>query len=551
MRIDRKSKGSVSAVALLIMMTLLMVALSLGALSIGTMRRTSRNTYSNLALLAAQGALELEATQGLAALRENNGRFIKTNSDFSVTLASIAPGSTITATIDPMSDPKQGWVTATATVKGFTRSVRSRLRGRNVGIWNNAIFAGSGASGQSINGNVDIRGSMHLLGEGESYSDLNGNGQRDPAELFTDSNRNGVWDPGEAFSDANNDGVWSAAEPYNDTNRNGYYDPPITTTDMNSSFSGTAYVGNNYSGMPIGLEGLVPSLMGPGITLETLNAEVRCKHGKIAISGNASIGTSAVIDGGTSKGTLDGVYVNDGFGGNQGSSSVFSDNGTGEAYDLDGFDIHFPLITGIGAEPYETGGNSYATYKTFYDSRALTVNVSTIKSTTTAFSYGPDAYGNRISFTPQTSSAPATLNIQGVVKIAGDLQIGAKDSVRYTGNGTIYSAGTIRVDGDFLPLPGTKFPTTARVGLVAQHDLMLATGSGSSQLSMAGAFYAQGTIVSRKQNQIAGTFVANYYDMGTNVPNIYQVPELVHNMPPAMPGDKMIYTIQQRTWRER
>lgn len=123
--------------------------------------------------------------------------------------------------------------------------------------------------------------------------------------------------------------------------------------------------------------------------------------------------------------------------------------------------------------------------------------------------------------------------------------------MRYQGNGTIYSAGTIRVDGNLLPVAGKKFPTTARIGLVAKNDLMLATGAGSSQLSMAGAFYAQGTIVSRKQNQIAGTFVANYYDMGTNVPNIYQVPDLVQSMPPAMPGDKLIYTVQQRTWRER
>ena len=81
--------------------------------------------------------------------------------------------------------------------------------------------------------------------------------------------------------------------------------------------------------------------------------------------------------------------------------------------------------------------------------------------------------------------------------------------------------------------------------------MYLAAGSGSSQLSMAGAFYAQGTIVSRKQNQIAGTFVANFYDMGTNVPNIYQVPALPRNMPPAMPGDKNYYTLKIRSWRQR
>ncbi|MEJ5171968.1 MAG: hypothetical protein WHU10_13355, partial [Fimbriimonadales bacterium] len=56
---------------------------------------------------------------------------------------------------------------------------------------------------------------------------------------------------------------------------------------------------------------------------------------------------------------------------------------------------------------------------------------------------------------------------------------------------------------------------------------------------------------SAKQNQIAGTFVANFFDMGTNVPNIYQVPELRRNLPPGMPGDKPYVTLRIRTWRER
>ena len=102
-----------------------------------------------------------------------------------------------------------------------------------------------------------------------------------------------------------------------------------------------------------------------------------------------------------------------------------------------------------------------------------------------------------------------------------------------------------------MPASGKVFPTTARLGIIAGQDLNLATGSGSSQLNMAGAFYAQGTIKSAKQNNIAGTFVASYFDMGTNVPNIYQVPTLSSNMPPAMPGDKHYYTLKVQTLRDR
>jgi len=549
------TSGSIALVSLIAMALLLTVVLGLSGLTMQNVRRSQRDTSSNLALQAAQAGLELQVSRCFGSLMQQQGTFVGATSNLSTDLASLAPGVQATAWVSPFDTGRQAWVTCTATIRGFTRSVRTRVSSKNVSIWNNAVFAGTGASGQTINGNVDIRGSVHLLGEGEQYTDLNNNAQWDPAESYTDRNRNGVWDPGEAFIDTNGDGVWSAAEPFNDANRNGLYDEPLTSADLNSSFSGNAYVGNNYSGMPSDLEALVPAVAQAGET-ESLAAEFRVKHGRTALSGTATVGTTSIIDGGNSKNTLDGVYTNDGFGGNQGASNVFSDNGANQSYDLDGYGIQFPYINGIGSVPYSApDGSNWSTYEQFYNSQALTVPVSTITSTTAAFSYGPDANGNRISFTPATTSGgvttPATLHIEGVIKFAGDLQIGSKDTIRYTGNGTMYSAGTIRVDGNFLPAAGQVFPTTTRVGMVARNDLRLATGNGSAQLKMAGAFYAMGTIVSRKQNQIAGTFVASYFDMGTNVPNIYQIPSLVYNMPPAMPGDTNIFALRTRSWRER
>lgn len=551
----RLTKGTIALVSLIAMSLLLSIALGVTGLTMQNIRRSTRDTSSNLALQAAQAGLELQVSQCFGSLQLSQGLFIEGTQDLSVDLTGVAPGVQATATVTPFDTGRQAWVTCTATIRNFSRSVRTRVSSRNVSIWNNAVFAGTGAAGQTINGNVDIRGSVHLLGEGEKFSDLNSNAQWDAAESFTDRNRNRVWDPGEPFVDTNMDGVWSAAEPFNDANANGVFDDPLTSADLNSSFSGTAHVGNNYSGMPADLEALVPDLAGPG-EIESLAAEFRVKHGKTALSGTASIGTSSVIDGGTSKSMLDGVFTSDGFAGNQGASSVFSDNGTNQTYDLEGYGIEFPLITGIGSVPYaEPGGGTWDSYVQFYNSRTLTIPVTTITSTTAAFSYGPDAYGNRMSFTPARTSGgvttPATMHIEGVVKFAGDVQIGSKDTIRYTGDGTIYSAGTIRVDGDLLPLSGEVFPTTTRLGMVAQRDLMLATGNGSAQLKMAGAFYAMGKIVSRKQNQIAGTFVAGHYDMGSNVPSIYQVPSLVYNMPPAMPGDYSIFALRTRTWRER
>ena len=92
---------------------------------------------------------------------------------------------------------------------------------------------------------------------------------------------------------------------------------------------------------------------------------------------------------------------------------------------------------------------------------------------------------------------------------------------------------------------------TGQLDRVTVQGVNISPVNGDAQLKLAGAFYAQGRIQSAKQNEVMGTFVANFYDMGTNVPKIYQVPSLPYNMPPAMPGDKMFFTLKVQSWRER
>lgn len=512
----RCQTGSLSIIVLSSMMIVLLLIVGTAGLTMNSMRRSKKDSRAYRAIQATQAGLEYQTAEVYASLDSTAGEIQSDSGTIPSLVTDLFPGSNGTTTVQPTTDPKRAWVTCTATFNGSTRTLRSFIHARNVSIWNNAIFAGSGASGQAINGNVDIRGSMHLLGDGEPYVDVNGNGTYDIAETFTDSNSNGTWDPGESFTDTNGDGVCNPAEPYNDANHNNEYDPPLTQTELNSVFGGNAYVGNNYSGMPAALEALIPAA--PTISgIEQLGTEVRVKHGRISIGGSATIGYNGVVDGGSSKSKVDGVYVNDGFTGNQGSAAVFSDNGTSNAYDLGNLAINFPHISGVGAEPYVDEGNTtWNTHEEYLNARSLTVPVTLIKGSTAAFSYGPDAYGNSITFTPAAGATPSKLVVNGVVKIAGNIQIGAKnDPVYYEGNGTIYSTQDISIRGNFLPRADQTFPTTARVGLIAKRDMFLATGSGDSQLSMAGAFYAQGTIVSAKQNQIAGTFVANYFDMVT------------------------------------
>lgn len=550
----RTVTGATSVVVVLFMFVAMTVMVSLAGLASMALKRSDNETKSMQAFQVAQSILEHQANMSYQEARLRGGILRGGYFVHDDLATAITPGATGRAEVIPLTDTTRAWVTSYATYGGKSRSLRMLINSKDVSIWNNAIFAGTGASGQSINGNVDIRGSVHILGEGEPYSDLNGNGQWDQAETFTDSNNNGVWDPGEPWVDTNNDGVWNSAEPYNDMNNNGIYDPPLTTTDMSSDFGGTAMIGNNYYGMPAELRALVPNP--PVINgLESLQAELRVKHGKVAISGNATVGEEEGPTP-TIKGSLDGVFVSDGFGGTQGTNHVYSDNGHANSYDLSAVGIGFPVISGIGAQEYtDNNGTIWSNQTLYYNNEALVIPVNTINSTTPAFTYA-DLKGNSISYVPAIKAGnkvivPATLTVNGVVKVNGNLSINGQSELRYQGRGTMYASQDIYIGNNLLPSVGQTFPTTTALGLVAGRNMGLATGNGDSQLSMAGAFYAQGTIRSAKQNQILGTFVASYYDMGTNVPNIYQVPTLKDNLPPAMPGANPIVMMKIKSWRER
>jgi len=552
-----KIKGAVSAYVVLCIGIMLTTVLSVSGYAIQSITRVRHDRDSMIAEQTAIATLDHATGKAYSELATNNGKLVAISENLSTDLNALAPGVVARAWITPSSD-KVAYVTATATYHGITRSARYFIQAKEVSMWNNAIFAGSGASGQAINGNVDIRGSVHILGDGEPYLDLNGNGSWDAGEAFTDKvPKNGKWDPGETFTDANGDGVYTAAEPYNDVNSNGIYDPPMTQTSLDSALGGTAYIGNNYFGLPSSVISMVPLL--PSISGQaSLGSEVRVKHGMISLSGNAKIGSDNFLDGGLSKATIDGSFVNDGYTGNAGASHVFSDNGTTNGYDLNSLNLELPIIAGVGAQSYtDKSGTVWTDEQHYLDSRSLTIPVSTISASGGAFSYGPDAYGNSISFTPGLTvlgvTTPAILDIHGVVKVNGDLQLGLpKQLITYSGNGTFYANGNLNIDASVIPLLNVLvFPTMARMGFIAKKDLNIATGNGSAQLLLAGAFYAQGTVRSAKQSIIAGSMMGSYYDLGTNVPTIAQVPALTSNMPPAMPGDQRYFTVKVRSFRDR
>jgi len=488
---------------------------------------TDRTYTDKQALYFAESAKE----RGYREIMNNNN-FTTIGNDGVLANVSLPGGSyDLTATTLSMS-PKVVRMVATGRTDTVDRQVTvvSEVIEENVCVWNNAVFGGSGQTGGVIKGNTAIHGSVHLLGEGVG----SGNNSIEALDLI-----------------------------------------------------GNSLVHNNYQGMPAALLAKVPAMpttVFGGETVDTLYAKLRVKNGAVGVSGNSEIGEANII-GNAFKETMDGIYIETDptairFTGNQvvdgvpNPDRVFSDNGTEALYDLGNL-VQFPRLD----EPYTDSvtGISYATYEAYYLSMALSLPPITLDDSNAAalaiqgHAFPPgvtvvingDAFSvtdgtNSIQYDPSSlAGGQAHLDISGMIHCNGNLVIGEKNlDISYTGRGTIYagevgsSGGDVDIHSNLMPTG--IFPTSDVLGLMAKQYMNLATGPGDSQLMMAGAFYAGVQVTSPKQSEMAGTFVCDYFDMGTNVPHLYQVPALVDNLPPGLIGSDPIWVVtgfEERSWQ--
>jgi hypothetical protein len=501
------------------------------------------------AFYVAEGGLEL----GMRVLKDNanimnndslegiiNSSSLLGNGSFNVDVTGTAPYKTLTS----YGNSYDG--------KGAVQ-VTVRRRKNPLSVWDNIIFAGTGQTGKAIDGNVSLHGSVHILGEGEPYTDQNSNGIWDDQDQYTDLNGDGNWDPGETFIvDHDNDGVWDPAEPYTDENGNGKYDGTLTAADLSYEATGTAHIFNNYQGMNSTLSSRVPALDTTtfnGEVVNTLDADLRVKHGRVDVSGTATIGFPDQTGGSPPiKETMDGCYVNDGYGGGKGSSQVYSDNGTSENYDL-GDQMQFPSLNNPYTDP--NTGIEYTTYLNYLHSNSLVITGDLTLQPGVSKAQVSNSYGSI------SMDALGNLNISGIVYVTGNVYINSgsgklgKAPVTYDGRGTLVSQGSSYISTHLLSKG--MFPADDVLGIISADDLAIGTGTGDAQLTLMGAFFSQGTITNAKQNQLAGAMVSNYFSI-SNVPDLFQIPALVENLPPGMPGGGIImiytYRIVPGTWRE-
>jgi hypothetical protein len=371
------------------------------------------------------------------------------------------------------------WVKSTGTLGDVTRTIQVYLVVRDISPWTNAIFGGAGAAGGMVNGNVDIRGSVHILGEG------------------------------------------------------------LTSSDFAIDLGGTAeLVGNNYTGLDSALAAKVPPLpttVFNGEVVSTLNSELRVKRGIVGLSGSATVG-EANVAGNSTKETVDGSYVTDGFGGSQGTTNVHSDNGWSNSYDL-GDELSFPSLS----DPHPS--NPLQTVQQFFQSGALvlTTELSTISSSS-SFDYTDGT--NSISM-----DGAGNLTVTGQVYVDGDNNVlftgGKNNPITYSGAGTLLVTGNVAINTTVVTSGSNSFPTNI-LGIMTPKDISF----DSAGIDAMGVFYAENQITAAKQTDIMGTFVSNLFNMGTNVPSIFQVPDVADHLPPGMINPDPVWLLKTVSWQE-
>ena len=141
------------------------------------------------------------------------------------------------------------------------------------------------------------------------------------------------------------------------------------------------------------------------------------------------------------------------------------------------------------------------------------------------------------------------LAISGIVYIDGGnlnmKKFGASKTIKYTGSGSILVTGSAQIDVDLITNGTSSFPANI-LGIMTPNNI----GFNEANIDVMGLFYAEGQVKAEKQTDIVGTIVSNYFDMGTNVPSVFQVPETVNHLPPGLIGQNSSWSMEVVSWQK-
>src|SRR5262249_41173360 len=109
----------------------------------------------------------------------------------------------------------------------------------------------------------------------------------------------------------------------------------------------------------------------------------------------------------------------------------------------------------------------------------------------------------------------------------------------------LVATGNVQINTDLITSGNNSFPTNI-LGIMTPGSI----GFNEANIDVMGLFYAETSVVAQKQTDIMGTIVSNYFNMGTNVPSIFQVPDTVSHLPPGMIGGTASYVMKIVSWQQ-
>jgi len=256
------------------------------------------------------------------------------------------------------------------------------------GVWDNAIFADAGAAGNSINGHVAVRGSVHILGDDSAPPTIEFGGTGDIRNNYSDADS---W-----F------GSTDAARL-----------PNLPTVEVN------------------------------GVTTETLDTVIRARDASINLTGNADIG-AVNDDSNAIKEMIDAVRTN----GTVGPSADVHTDDTG-SYDTD--KVVFPKLSDPYVDPatgysYATHTDFLDTHSLTITQTEISKNVSAFSESDgngNSISWDPSSL---------TMTITGIVKVDGAIRFGRPHGNPGLRGVNYAGTGTIYATDDIHVDGYMTPV---------------------------------------------------------------------------------------------------
>ena len=290
----RNDRGSALLLTFFVGLVVSILAFVLYTLSMKEMALAERQRKRVTALHIAEAGIE----RAIFDLRQDfissyswtdgdiNGQVFVLNNNFQVMpyADTTLNNGTYTVMLKNGDRPRDIWIKSSGVFESMTQTIQVYASIQRYSIWDNAIFAGSGQNGGVIKGNVNVAGSVHVLGDA------------------------------------------------------------LTSTDFAIDLNGTATLAaNNYSALDTALRNRLPPLENivfDGDNVETLRSHLRVKNGQVNLGGTGQIGETNVA-GNAFKETADAAFVEDGIVETSGPTNVHVDRRG--LYDL-GNMFSFPLL---------------------------------------------------------------------------------------------------------------------------------------------------------------------------------------------------------------